>query len=404
MPASTAINILFVLKIKLLKKYILVKMSQYLGKINANDFSDKIVAEFLKVAQNRKKIPAFFFFYKEFKSTPCFFSYSGLLAYSSILKILQNEFKNESKNNIVEYNYCNQAKFKYQKSILAKLENGIMLFLSNGTLTKKFDFESKIKIDFTVDEYYHTFKEATIMFMPEQFDVADKLMKLFKLSEMKPITTATLKMVCKTKCGFYLMPIKIKKPIIDDIRLNYGDEFVKIHEIVLASLNQTSLHGLILLHGLPGTGKTHYIRYLIQEFAEKNLIYIPPDMTSLISSPEFFPFMLENKKSILIIEDAENIITSREGKSSTSQAISNLLNLSDGLLGDSLNQLVIATFNCELNSIDHALLRKGRLITQYGFGKLPIDRAQALSDSLGFNSKITESKVLSDIYNQKIEN
>ncbi len=48
-------------------------------------------------------------------------------------------------------------------------------------------------------------------------------------------------------------------------------------------------------------------------------------MASSISTPEFFPFMLQNKDSILIIEDAENIIKS------------NLLNLSDGPLGVDIN-------------------------------------------------------------------
>ena len=77
-------------------------------------------------------------------------------------------------------------------------------------------------------------------------------------------------------------------------------------------------------------------------------------MTASISSPDFLLFMLKNNKSILINEDAENIIKSRDSKESMTQAFVNLLNLSDILLGDWLHQTIVATFfvatfNRELN-------------------------------------------------------
>ena len=110
--------------------------------------------------------------------------------------------------------------------------------------------------------------------------------------------------------------------------------------------------------------------------------------------------MHRNKDSILIIEDAETIIKSREDSDLTTQAVANLLNLSDGLLGDSLHQPIIATFNCELSSIDPALLRKGRLIAQHEFSKLSVEKAQKLSDDLGFKTNIIEPMTLADIYCQ----
>jgi hypothetical protein len=74
-------------------------------------------------------------------------------------------------------------------------------------------------------------------------------------------------------------------------------------------------------------GKTHYIRYLIHEIEDKTLIYVPPDMAKEISSPEFLPFLMQYQDSILIIEDAENIIKDRNESSVPSQAVANLLNL-----------------------------------------------------------------------------
>ncbi|CAF3861424.1 unnamed protein product [Adineta steineri] len=105
--------------------------------------------------------------------------------------------------------------------------------------------------------------------------------------------------------------------------------------------------------------------------------------------------------SILIIEDAENIIKDRNESSFPSQAVANLLNLSDGLLGDAMHQQIVATFNCDLTTIDPALLRKGRLIANYEFNKLDLENSKILSEKLGFGTKnITEPMTLAEIYNQ----
>ena len=78
-----------------------------------------------------------------------------------------------------------------------------------------------------------------------------------------------------------------------------------------------------------------------------------------------------------------------------------MLNRSDGLLGDAMHQQIIATFNCDLASIDPALLRKGRLIANYEFNKLDIESAKTLSDKLGFGrDSVTEPMTLAEIYNQ----
>lgn len=74
---------------------------------------------------------------------------------------------------------------------------------------------------------------------------------------------------------------------------------------------------------------------------------------------------------------------------------------SDGLLGDAMHQQIIATFNCDLTTIDPALLRKGRLIANYEFNKLDLESSKTLSDKLGFGTEtITEPMTLAEIYNQ----
>ncbi len=50
-------------------------------------------------------------------------------------------------------------------------------------------------------------------------------------------------------------------------------------------------------------------------------------MAKEISAPNFLPFLMQYPNSILIIEDAENIIQDRNESSIPSQAVANLLNL-----------------------------------------------------------------------------
>ena len=104
--------------------------------------------------------------------------------------------------------------------------------------------------------------------------------------------------------------------------------------------------------------------------------------------------------SISIIEDAENIILDRKETRNPNQAVSNLLNLSDGLLGDAMRLQIITTFNCEMTAIDPALLREGRLIVEHTFTKLSTDNARGLCAKMNIPGAdtITEPMSLAEIY------
>ena len=83
--------------------------------------------------------------------------------------------------------------------------------------------------------------------------------------------------------------------------------------------------------------------------------------------------LVQMEDSILVVEDAEELISIRDGNRSSN--ISWLLNLTDGLLGEALKIKVICTFNTPLKNIDEALLRKGRLIARYEFKELNIEKS-----------------------------
>jgi len=182
--------------------------------------------------------------------------------------------------------------------------------------------------------------------------------------------------------SLYIDKINVKIEDDIDIDLMYNDGFEDVHENILRNLREEST-GLIMLHGGIGCGKTSYIRRLIIELSsgKKQVIYMPPDMANSISSPSFMKFLREHKNSIIVIEDAENILKSREAGANSS--VANILNTTDGLMGDALQLHFICTFNADKQDIDQALFRPGRLLQEYKFDKLTVDKAKKLWDSLG---------------------
>ncbi|MCB1178700.1 MAG: AAA family ATPase [Leptospiraceae bacterium] len=112
--------------------------------------------------------------------------------------------------------------------------------------------------------------------------------------------------------------------------------------------------------------------------------------------PEFTNLLIDNPGSILIIEDAEEILVTRE--SGRNSAISTLLNLSDGLLGESLGIQIICTFNTNITEIDLALLRKGRLKSYYEFHPLTIEKSNNLLKTINKNNSTEKPLTLSEIF------
>ena len=187
-----------------------------------------------------------------------------------------------------------------------------------------------------------------------------------------------------------------------NLKLNYGESFVKVNEVIIQKLNENNGKGIILLHGDPGTGKTSYIKYLTTLIKEKDILFIPPSMAEMLSEPSIIPFLMDHKNSILIIEDAERVISDREGNGSPA-GVSNILNLTDGILGDCLSIQIVATFNMKREKIDQALLRKGRLIAEHKFEKLTVDESNKLLKHIKKDHKVSEGLTLADIYNIDVE-
>lgn len=195
----------------------------------------------------------------------------------------------------------------------------------------------------------------------------------------------------------------VKYPIelnVKDMEGNYNDDLPhdKINEIL-----RKKESALLLLHGDPGTGKSSYIRNLVKENCKDvSFLYIDPSTFRFMNDSSFISFLSENHDCVLILEDCESLLKSRD--TNYNDLISVLLGLSDGLLGDAFNLKFICTFNTDYHTIDKALLRKGRLKMKYEFKKLAKDKVAAILKKQNITNVEPKEMSLAEVYNILEEN
>ncbi len=199
--------------------------------------------------------------------------------------------------------------------------------------------------------------------------------------------------------------VKIDRPapVNDvDLLLNYGGDCVGWVDKWLACVSSHP-SGLTVLHGPPGTGKTSFLRALMGRLlGTARFFYVPVSEAQMLSSPRFVNFWIsqtrrhKGKIKFAILEDAEEMLVPREP--GTSDKVSNLLNISDGLLGDHLRLHVMATTNVPVSQLDPAIIRPGRLVGAREFRRLTRAEAERLAVAKGLALPEKEKFTLAEIY------
>jgi len=348
---------------------------------------------------------------------------SLLLQSSDILKMIKikwrNPFKSKNMDQLFDQ-YFIEAKVFYMK--LFKVVPCVA-YIGNVDTKKIFDLIQEGKYGKVKDVYqriYHDWEDDKIYFSKTIFVIENKLMakldddwlEIYFSTKDYPMANNMLKEFKMLKAhekekDYEINIISLSgqqldlktlaiKPTHLDINLYYNDDFKIIDALIRERLTKENDKGIVLLHGLPGTGKTTYLRYLIGNL-KKKVMFVSPSVAGNLMNPEFMNLLLDNPNAVLVIEDAENIIMDR--KYSIHSSVSNLLNISDGLLSDCLNVQIICTFNSNIGLVDNALLRKGRLIARYEFEKLSIEKATALSNHLGLKNVVKSPMTLAEITN-----
>jgi len=223
----------------------------------------------------------------------------------------------------------------------------------------------------------------------------NELLQTFSANYMTRNKEATISIISQDGRDFYAKKFSLKGQIPPSVHLDehYGDGFTGFYSDLLDRIDGEK-KGLILFHGEPGTGKTQFIRMLLEKLTSQNksILYAPPSLSAQLTEPHMIEFISdwvidEERDCILLIEDAEPLLETRNGDG-RSTGISNLLNITDGILNDMLGLMVIATFNTDIAKIDSALLRPQRLIARKEFNKLRFDQGERLAEALGIGNPL----------------
>lgn len=240
--------------------------------------------------------------------------------------------------------------------------------------------------------------ESYVLFDNKNIEAAEKFIESITQFYLPPANDSNLYWrICASSDGFYLDKGRVKCPQNFEVEKLYNDSFIKEDEKIKKFIAEDDKSGLVILHGEKGTGKSSYIKHLVNKFPERKFVYVPSSFITLLGEPTFGSFLISLNNHVIVLEDCENAIKDRKTSSSAS-AVSLLLNMTDGILSDDLGIKFICTFNDDMKNIDSALLRKGRLVSKYEFKNLDAEKAQKLLEERGVTDKINRPLSLAEIF------
>lgn len=226
------------------------------------------------------------------------------------------------------------------------------------------------------------------LFLTYFFSLKERIEKIFlevkKLEEFEPPAKPVNYIYSFSRRTGFSPEIRVLGEInVPFVGENYSEEIESEYEFITNKLTAKNPKGrLLILDGLPGTGKSYFIRNLVTSGAQKaTFILLDYESAASVSGSELLNVLLNFKLKrtnplIFIIEDADHFLHSRNENNMS--VISSLLNMTDGILGEALDIRIIASTNIPLQNIEAALTRSGRLIQQLKFDLLMPSRASQL--------------------------
>jgi hypothetical protein len=206
------------------------------------------------------------------------------------------------------------------------------------------------------------------------------------------------------KVGFWRqgingMPIMsshaIDAPSWNEIKTNYPEAS---HDSLdkLVSTDPDKISGRIaMLYGPAGTGKTTLLRALSREWKSWCDISYIIDPESFLNNPNYLVNVLlnepdeqewdtitssylkpgEDRWQLVVLEDAGELII-KDGREGAGQALSRLLNMSDGILGQGRKILFAITTNHDVKELHRSVTRPGRCLVTAEIGEFSAEEAR----------------------------
>jgi hypothetical protein len=169
----------------------------------------------------------------------------------------------------------------------------------------------------------------------------------------------------------------------ESMRLCYGsDSLPWVNDFEKQTMEKSG--GITILDGPPGTGKSTLIAQLMRRLYKTHVFYVlSVAQHESLSHPSMVEFWQRQSGrhpkdvKVIVMEDAEKILLQR--RSENNEAVSALLNIADGLIGQMLRVHVLSTLNQGMEYLDPAILRPGRLRSYRYIGLLSRSEAETLA-------------------------
>ena len=204
-------------------------------------------------------------------------------------------------------------------------------------------------------------------------------------------------------CGGDVRHREIAAPTFAEIAANYSAR-VRSALARLTEMQAPDAGRLILWRGEPGTGKSHALRALARAWAPWCSAHFIMDPDELLGRGGAYMLDVltwqdgdDDRWRVLILEDAGELIAA-DARAVAGQALSRLLNVADGLIGQGMRTLLLITTNEPVRRLHPAARRPGRCLADIEFTALSPVEANRWLEARGRRDRVDRPTTLAELF------